>query len=218
MNDTPTPENKDTAKAPAKAKASAKAAAAKAEDAVTETAAKAEDTAKAATAEVKETAKDTAEKVEEAAKETAEKVEDAAKDAAADASAKANELKDKVMQTLDQWSAALTKGDQQQIMTFLYASYGLAFFFGLPAIAGYVLILRKKRDAMKDSIYESHVTWLDRTFLISAGIVVAGMVLGLFLNAGLIVILGFVYLYYRTIKGFLAFYEKKAIEDPNALY
>lgn len=241
MNDTPTTDPKDTPKAKkAEAKPAAKAAA-KAEEVVTdatakveaaaeaakETAADATEAAQDAVTTVEDTAKDAAAKVEEVAKDAAAKVEDVAKDAAAKvedvakaAGSQAEDIKAKVMATLDSWSKALTsKSDPHQVMMILYASYALSIFtFGLTAVAGYVLILRKKRDEMKGDIYESHITWMDRTFLFSAGAVVVGLVLGLFVNAGLITILGFVYLIYRTIKGFLALYEKKPIEDPNALY
>ncbi|GEO82790.1 DUF4870 family protein [Pararhodospirillum oryzae] len=115
---------------------------------------------------------------------------------------------------------ALPMNDAQKrrLMLIIYALYGASVFtFGVSAIAAYVLYIRKKRDVFAGTIWESHVTWLDRTFLFSAGAAVVGVVLS-FAVGGLIVVLALAYLMYRTVKGFLAYDETKAIDTPNAYY
>ncbi|WP_051013953.1 DUF4870 family protein [Pararhodospirillum photometricum] len=111
-----------------------------------------------------------------------------------------------------------TDAQKRRTMLIIYALFAASMFtFGITAVVAYVLYIRKQRDDFKGTIWESHITWLDRTFLFSAGAAVLGVVLS-FAVGGLILVLALAYLMYRVVKGFLAYDENKAIIAPNAYY
>ncbi|GEO82789.1 hypothetical protein [Pararhodospirillum oryzae] len=85
--------------------------------------------------------------------------------------------------------------------------------------AGLFLLWRNKADFI-GTIYESHVTWLTRTFIYT----LAGFMLGFITFsfqagqnfAGLVFLVVGIYYIYRVFKGFRTFARARALRDPLA--
>ncbi|MGN6666757.1 MAG: DUF4870 family protein [Trinickia sp.] len=107
--------------------------------------------------------------------------------------------------------------DMRTLTHILYGLFALHWFTGGISIIVAVIIAYLKRDDAAGTPYESHVTWLIRTFWI-------GLV-GYIVGAALVfVIIGFavltavsIWMLYRIVKGWLYLYENKPLE-PRAWF
>lgn len=109
-----------------------------------------------------------------------------------------------------------TDADKRRAILIIYALYAASLFTaGLTAVFAYLLYVRKLKTSIKSSVWESHLVWLERTFLFSLVI----LVVGIFFPFGwLVSVAAMVYLLYRTVKGYIRYDESKAIEAPLAYY
>jgi uncharacterized membrane protein len=96
-----------------------------------------------------------------------------------------------------------------------YVLYGVSIIAS-PAVLAGVIYVYMKRDAMRGTWAEGHMTWLIRTFWLAiaaslVSVVLSVVVIGFFL-------LGLVWLWfvYRVVKGFVAFNDGQPIADPDA--
>lgn len=99
------------------------------------------------------------------------------------------------------------------LVTYIVFAVGL-FTGGLVSIAGLVMAYIK-RDDYKNSSYESHVTYLIRTFWIG---LLYGFISFILTIVGIGVILGIltsIWYVIRVVKGFITFYDDKPIQDPE---
>ncbi|MDO5667682.1 MAG: hypothetical protein Q4G44_07665 [Alcaligenaceae bacterium] len=102
------------------------------------------------------------------------------------------------------------------LVTYLVFVAGL-FTGGLITVAGLVMAYLK-RDDYKHSLYESHVTYLIRTFWIGLLYSFISLILSI-IGIGLILgILTAVWYVIRLVKGFVAFYDTKPIEKPDTWF
>lgn len=110
-----------------------------------------------------------------------------------------------------------TQAEKRRSMLITYALFGASVVYMLPTIFAYVFYIRKLKPTMAGTIWESHMIWLERTFLIAFPAALVG-----FLFYGTlgwtIPVLAVIYIYYRVIKGYLRYDENKAIENPQAWY
>ncbi len=111
----------------------------------------------------------------------------------------------------------MSKDDIQQIGLITYILYGVAAVVPPAAIAG-VIYAHVKREEVAGSFAESHMVWLIRTFWLTLVFGVIGCVLALVLVGFLILFAVGVWYIFRVVKGFVMFYEAKAIADPEALF
>ncbi|SUA51307.1 Predicted membrane protein [Oligella ureolytica] len=99
------------------------------------------------------------------------------------------------------------------LVTYIVFAVGL-FTCGLISIAGLVMVYIK-RDDYKNSIYESHVTYLIRTFwigLLYGFISFILAILGIGVISGILTSIWYVI---RVVKGFITFYDDEPIQDPK---
>ena len=99
------------------------------------------------------------------------------------------------------------------LVTYIIFAVGL-FTGGLVSIAGLVMAYLKRSDYI-NSIYESHLTYLIRTFWIG---LLYGFISFILVLVGIGVILGIlttIWYVIRVVKGFVTFYDDKPIEKPQ---
>lgn len=99
----------------------------------------------------------------------------------------------------------------------VYALYALSVLTGgLAAIVG-VIIAYVKRDEMRGTIYENHISYLIKTFwvgLIGGFIGWLTMIIGIGLVILLVVCIWFIY---RVVAGFVKFYDGKTVSPDGWL-
>ncbi|MGC2856200.1 DUF4870 family protein [Novispirillum sp. DQ9] len=108
--------------------------------------------------------------------------------------------------------------EDERVRTMVLVSYvlmGVGLFVGITSLVA-VIICHLKREEATATIYESHYTWLIRTFWWSLlGFVVAAVTM--WIGVGLLVYgVVWVWVLYRVIKGFLAFNDRRPIPDAQA--
>lgn len=188
--------------------------------------------AKAANAPQNPSVKAPAPKPVETVKDTLKSAEVSVSKTASDAGKKAENIIEEVIKKVDAATDSLvsslgvknfpkvpaTDADKRRTMLIIYALYAASLFtFGLTAVFAYLLYVRKMKPLMKNNVWESHLVWLDRTFLLSAGATIVGILLyGWF--GWLIPLAALIFLLYRTIKGYLRYDENKPVEAPLAYY
>ena len=111
----------------------------------------------------------------------------------------------------------MSKEDIQQVGLITYILYGIGAVLPPAAIAG-VIYAYFKRDEVGGSFAESHMTWLIRTFWLTLVFGLVGVVLAIVLVGFLILFAVGVWYIFRVVKGFVIFYEDKAIPDPEAMF
>lgn len=96
-----------------------------------------------------------------------------------------------------------------------YVLMGVGLFAGITSLIA-VIICHLKRDDAAGTLYESHYTWLIRTFWWSLlGFVIAAVTS--FVGIGYVIwLVVWVWVLYRLIKGFLAFNERRPMPEPQA--
>jgi len=114
------------------------------------------------------------------------------------------------MNTIDAKPNVSSEISIRTITILLYSLMALSFFLGITGIAA-IIINYVKFSASIDTIYQSHFTWLRRTFWFGLlwtflGIITCTIFVGFF-----ILIANSIWIIYRLIKGFLLVLENKAI-------
>lgn len=108
--------------------------------------------------------------------------------------------------------------EEERIRSMALVSYvlmGVGLFAGITSLIG-VIICHIKRDEAAATIYESHYTWLIRTFWWSLlGFLIAAVTS--FIGIGYAIWLAvWVWVLYRIVKGFMAFNERRPLPDAQA--
>lgn len=92
----------------------------------------------------------------------------------------------------------------------IYGLYAFSWVFGVTALIG-VIVAHVKRDDARGTVYESHMTWLIRTFWWGLlwtvlGFLTLVLVIGGFILAGV-----GIWLIYRVVKGWLYWNDRKPL-------
>lgn len=104
---------------------------------------------------------------------------------------------------------------QKTYLLITYIVFVVGFFTGgLITIAGLVMAYLK-RDDYNNSIYESHVTYLIRTFWIGFLYTAISFVLSIIGIGLLLAVLTAIWYVIRIVKGFVTFYDAKPIAKPE---
>ena len=91
-----------------------------------------------------------------------------------------------------------------------YTLQALSFFWGLPAIVGLVINYVKRDDA-RGTLYESHFDWQIRTFWWGLVWALIGGVLAVLLVGFVVMLVAWVWMIYRVVKGWLKLTEGKPV-------
>jgi uncharacterized membrane protein len=108
--------------------------------------------------------------------------------------------------------------EDERLRTLVLVSYilmGVGLFVGLTAVIAVVICHIKRSEAVA-TIYESHFTWLIRTFWWSLlGMVIAAItsIIGIGIVLSVVV---WAWVIYRLVKGFLSFNDRRPVADPQA--
>ncbi|MBR0574629.1 MULTISPECIES: DUF4870 family protein [Pasteurellaceae] len=100
---------------------------------------------------------------------------------------------------------------QQNWMLAIYILYAISIFSGVTlAFVGFI-VAYVKRDEMKGTFYESHITYLIRTFFMVFISTIIGFILS-FIGIGIILlfIIGIWYIF-RVVVGMIKFFDKKTV-------
>lgn len=107
---------------------------------------------------------------------------------------------------------------QKTYLLITYIVFVVGFFTGgLITIAGLVMAYLK-RDDYNNSIYESHVTYLIRTFWIGFLYTAISFVLSIIGIGLLLAVLTAIWYVIRIVKGFVTFYDAKPIAKPETWF
>jgi uncharacterized membrane protein len=106
------------------------------------------------------------------------------------------------------------------IMFVVYASFIAGAVIPVAPLIGLIIAVIKRKDAA-GTLYESHCTWLIRTFVIGFG---AGLFAAILMVIPVINVIGIVlmattclWVLYRIIKGGLRLIDGRPVENPQAL-
>lgn len=99
------------------------------------------------------------------------------------------------------------------LVTYIVFAVGL-FTGGLITLAGVVMAYLKRND-YDNSIYQSHVTYLIRTFWIGLLYGFISFILAFIMIGILLGVLTTIWYVIRIVKGFVIFYDDKAIQKPE---
>ncbi|TDR71632.1 DUF4870 family protein [Paludibacterium purpuratum] len=98
-----------------------------------------------------------------------------------------------------------------------YILYGLGLFFPVCTLIGLIVAYVKRQDAA-GSGYASHFTWLIRTFWISLGVAIVG-VLTMLIGIGVLILIAlWIWHVYRLVAGFLKFNDRRPIDRPTRFF
>lgn len=114
----------------------------------------------------------------------------------------------------------MTQFDANDMKTNGHIAYGLFAVSLLVGITGLVAIVfcYLKRSAFEGAVWESHMTWLIRTFWIAFIGGLASMLL-MFIAIGFVTILAvIIWFIYRIMKGWILWNDGKPVEAPEALF
>lgn len=111
-----------------------------------------------------------------------------------------------------QTSGVVVTDKQKNSVLLVYILQALSFVVGITAIAG-VVINYLKRDEVRGTYLESHVSWQIKTFWYSLLGYIIGFVLLIVLIGGLVILAVTVWYIYRIIKGWLALNDGKELPD-----
>ncbi|MGU3496941.1 DUF4870 family protein [Xanthobacteraceae bacterium A53D] len=102
----------------------------------------------------------------------------------------------------------------RNITMITYILYAIGYFVGITMLVGLIVAYMKRGDAA-GTIYESHFTWLIRTFWIGLIVGIIGFFTSFILIGVPILIACYIWGIYRVVKGFLAFNDRKPIAAPQ---
>lgn len=107
---------------------------------------------------------------------------------------------------------------QKTYLLITYIVFVVGFFTGgLITIAGLVMAYLKRND-YNNSIYESHVTYLIRTFWIGFLYTAISFVLSIIGIGLLLAVLTAIWYVIRIVKGFVTFYDAKPMAKPETWF
>lgn len=99
-----------------------------------------------------------------------------------------------------------------------YALYAIGIFVGITAIVGLIVAYVKRGEAA-GTMFESHLTWLIRTFWLGLIAGIIGAVTIPLLGLGMIILIAAgIWSIWRIVKGFLAFSDNRAIANPQGWF
>ncbi|ABC22585.1 DUF4870 family protein [Rhodospirillum rubrum] len=107
----------------------------------------------------------------------------------------------------------------RKVVNLIYILFALGMFIlSFPfAVIGAILAYHR-REEFVGTVYESHIEWLLRTFVFTAGALAFGIIMIAVKVGSFFIIVAAAYFIYRVLKGFLLFNEDKAIDKPRELY
>ena len=94
--------------------------------------------------------------------------------------------------------------------TMVYALQALSFLWGITAIVGVIINYVKREDA-RGTVYESHFDWQIRTFWWGLAWFVIGVVLALLVVGVLVLLVAWIWMIYRVVKGWLKLIDGKPV-------
>ena len=104
---------------------------------------------------------------------------------------------------------------QRQLTMVIYALYGAGYFLGgIPAIVA-IIINHIKRNEIKDPMLVSHFTWQIRTFWITLGLCIFGVLTALLGIGFVIFFAAMIWNIYRLVRGVLNLIENKPMRTPH---
>lgn len=108
------------------------------------------------------------------------------------------------------------KDDRHTYMMVIYGLYALAALTAFSSVIG-VIVAYVKRDDMRGTLYECHISYLIKTFWISAiGYFIGALTM--FIGIGLVVLfLVSIWFIYRVVAGFVKFYDGKTVSPDGWL-
>jgi uncharacterized membrane protein len=99
-----------------------------------------------------------------------------------------------------------------------YALYAIGIFVGVTAIVGLIVAYLKRGEA-SGTMFESHLTWLIRTFWLGLIAGIIGAVTNPLLGLGMLILFAAgIWSIWRIVKGFLAFNDNRAIANPQGWF
>ncbi|MCP1659602.1 DUF4870 family protein [Neisseria perflava] len=100
--------------------------------------------------------------------------------------------------------------NRRMYMMVIYGLYALSLLVGFSSVVGVILAYVKRED-MRNSLYENHITYLIRTFWLSlAGYVIGGLTIWLGVGAVVLFIVS-IWFIYRVVAGFVKLYDGKTV-------
>ncbi len=109
--------------------------------------------------------------------------------------------------------------EEERLRSIVLVSYilmAVGAFVGLTAVIAVIICHIKRAEAVA-TIYESHYTWLIRTFWWSLLGGIIGAITTPLLGIGVVIsFVVWVWFMYRIVKGFLSFNERRPMADPQA--
>lgn len=109
--------------------------------------------------------------------------------------------------------------DDERLHSIVLVSYilmAVGLFVGITALIAVIICHIKRSDAVA-TIYESHFTWLIRTFWWGLlGGIIGAVTTPLFGIGALISFVVWGWFVYRVVKGFLSFNDRRPMADPQA--
>lgn len=84
----------------------------------------------------------------------------------------------------------------------VYILQAFSFAWGVTAVVGLIINL-VKRDEVRGTVFESHFDWQIKSFWWGLFWLVAGMVLALFMVGFVVLLVAWIWMIYRVVKGFL---------------
>jgi uncharacterized membrane protein len=96
------------------------------------------------------------------------------------------------------------------ITTVVYALQALSFIWGLPALVA-VIINYVKRDDARGTLYESHFHWQIKSFWWGLLWTVLGIALAFILIGFVVLLVAYVWMIYRVVKGWLKLADGKPV-------
>jgi uncharacterized membrane protein len=96
------------------------------------------------------------------------------------------------------------------ITTVVYGLQALSFIWGVPAIVG-LIINYVKRDDARGTLYESHFDWQIRTFWWGLLWAVLGGILAIVMVGFVVMIVAWIWMIYRVVKGWLRLMENQPV-------
>lgn len=100
----------------------------------------------------------------------------------------------------------------KNLVLLVYILQAAGFFIGVTFIAGLIVNYLKRRD-VEGTWLASHFTWQIKTFWYAIAGFTLGFILMIILIGWLIMAATSLWVIYRIVKGWLAFYENRAIAD-----
>lgn len=98
-----------------------------------------------------------------------------------------------------------------------YVLFGLGYVVPLTTIVGVILAHIKRKDAV-GTIYESHLTWLIRTFWFSMLGMIVGVLTMIILIGWIVILATAIWGIYRLVIGFIRFNDTQAIANPTRFF